>query len=60
MIKTVDKKFKKHKKSVTPGKAIIFWDFDDRMYLVHKDPSDRLWGTAMLSELGHRFLYSLR
>lgn len=43
-----------------PGKAIIFWDFDDRMYLVHKDPSDRLWGTAMLSELGHRFLYSLR
>jgi len=27
------------------GKTIIFWDFDDRIYLVHKDLSDRLWGT---------------
>lgn len=25
-------------------KTIVFWDFDDRMYLVHKDPGDRLWG----------------
>lgn len=28
-----------------PGKTIVFWDFDDRMYLVHQDPGDRLWGT---------------
>jgi len=31
-------------------KTIIFWDFDDRMYLVHKDPGDRLWGKAPSSE----------
>lgn len=28
-----------------PDKTIVFWDFDDRMYLVHRDPGDRLWGT---------------
>lgn len=27
-----------------PGKTIVFWDFDDRMYIVHKDRTDRLWG----------------
>ncbi len=26
------------------GKTIVFWDFDDTMYIVHKDISDRLWG----------------
>jgi glycerophosphoryl diester phosphodiesterase len=25
------------------GKTIVFWDFDDTMYIVHKDLSDRLW-----------------
>jgi len=29
-------------------KTIIFWDFDDKMYLVHKDASDRLWGDSGL------------
>jgi len=24
-------------------KNIVFWDFDDTMFLVHKDPTDRLW-----------------
>lgn len=33
------------------GKAIIFWDFDDKMYLVHKDASDRLWGESGLKAL---------
>jgi glycerophosphoryl diester phosphodiesterase len=28
------------------GKTIVFWDFDDTMYLVHKDISDRLWGDS--------------
>jgi len=28
------------------GKTIIFWDFDDTMYIVHKDLSDRLWGDS--------------
>ena len=28
------------------GKTIVFWDFDDSMYLVHKDLGDRLWGDS--------------
>ena len=28
------------------GKTIMFWDFDDTMYIVHKDLSDRLWGDS--------------
>jgi glycerophosphoryl diester phosphodiesterase len=24
-------------------KTLVFWDFDNTMYLVHKDPTDRLW-----------------
>jgi len=27
-------------------KTVIFWDFDDRMFLVHKDLSDRVWGDS--------------
>jgi glycerophosphoryl diester phosphodiesterase len=28
------------------GVTIVFWDFDDTMYIVHKDFSDRLWGES--------------
>jgi glycerophosphoryl diester phosphodiesterase len=28
------------------GKTIVFWDFDDTIYMVHKDISDRLWGDS--------------
>ena len=28
------------------GKTIVFWDFDDTMYIVHKDITDRLWGDS--------------
>lgn len=28
------------------GKTIVFWDFDDTIYIVHKDFSDRLWGNS--------------
>jgi hypothetical protein len=28
------------------GKTIVFWDFGDTMYIVHKDLSDRLWGDS--------------
>lgn len=28
------------------GKTIVFWDFDDKMYIVHKDFSDHLWGDS--------------
>jgi glycerophosphoryl diester phosphodiesterase len=33
------------------GKTIIFWDFDDRIYIVHKDLSDRLWGDSFFKTL---------
>jgi len=32
-------------------KTIIFWDFDDKMYLVHKNWTDRLWGTSSIMAL---------
>jgi glycerophosphoryl diester phosphodiesterase len=28
------------------GKTIVFWDFDDTIYIIHKDLSDRLWGNS--------------
>jgi glycerophosphoryl diester phosphodiesterase len=28
------------------GKTLVFWNFGDTMYLVHKDPSDRLWNRS--------------
>jgi len=41
------------------GKTIIFWDFDDRMYLVRHNWNDRLWGTTMLGDLWQRIVYKL-
>lgn len=38
------------------GRTIVFWDFDDTMYLVHKDYSDRLWGQSRI----RTFLANLR
>ena len=34
------------------GKTVVFWDFDDTMYIVHKDMSDRLWGDSGIKEFG--------
>jgi glycerophosphoryl diester phosphodiesterase len=28
------------------NKTIMFWDFDDTIYIVHKDISDRVWGDS--------------
>jgi glycerophosphoryl diester phosphodiesterase len=28
------------------GKTVVFWDFDDTIFIVHKDLSDRLWGDS--------------
>ena len=40
------------------GKTIVFWSFDNTMYVVHKDPSDRLWGRSgfktFLDGLGYK------
>jgi glycerophosphoryl diester phosphodiesterase len=40
-----------------PGKTIVFWDFDDRMYLVHKDRTDRLWGTSIVANTWQNILF---
>lgn len=33
------------------GKTIVFWDFADGMYLVHKDLDDRIWGESAIVTL---------
>lgn len=30
------------------NKTIVFWDFDDKMYVLHRDLSDRLWGESVV------------
>ena len=41
------------------GKTIVFWDFDDTMYIVHKDFSDRLWGDSGIRTFGNFVQYKL-
>ena len=41
------------------GKTIMLWDFDDRMYIVHKDLSDRLWGHSGLRTFFQLMRYKL-
>lgn len=40
-------------------KTIIFWDFDDKIYLVHKDLSDRMWGESAMGSLLKHTRYRL-
>ena len=42
-----------------PGKTVSFWNFDDRMYVMHKDLGDRLWGTSVMSEIWRRRCFNL-
>ncbi len=39
------------------GKTIIFWDFEDHMYLVREDYHDRLWGTSVIGDLWQKIVY---
>ncbi len=41
------------------GKTIVFWDFDDTMYIVHKDISDRLWGNSGIKTFYQFLRYKL-
>ncbi len=41
------------------GKTIVFWDFDDSIYLVHRDLSDRLWGESGLRTFLQAVRYGL-
>jgi glycerophosphoryl diester phosphodiesterase len=41
-----------------PGnKTLVFWGFDDRMYVVHKDMSDRVWGCSWFCSVVHETRY---
>ncbi len=42
-----------------PGKTIVFWDFDDAMYVVHKNFSDHLWGQSAIGTAYDHFRYRL-
>jgi glycerophosphoryl diester phosphodiesterase len=41
------------------GKTVMFWDFDDKMYIVHKDFSDRLWGDSGIGTVFQFLRYRL-
>lgn len=41
------------------GKTIVFWDFEDNMYLVHSTLSDRLWGRSALGNFWEGLRYKL-
>jgi len=44
------------------NKTLVFWDFDDTMFIVHKDNNDRMWGESyvrtLMKSLRYKF-YSL-
>ena len=40
-----------------PDKTIVFWDFDDAIYLVHKHFSDRVWGHSGIREFAEHVRY---
>lgn len=41
------------------GKTIVFWNFDDSMYIVHKNASDRLWGESRVKAYFSQGRYSV-
>lgn len=41
------------------NKTVVFWDFDDRIFIIHKDLSDRLWGDSSLHVLFRNVWYRL-
>jgi len=41
------------------GKTLVFWDFDDTIFIVHKDLSDRLWGNSGMRTFFQFLRYTL-
>jgi glycerophosphoryl diester phosphodiesterase len=41
------------------NKTLVFWDFGDTMYIVHKDASDRLWGQSAAVNLLNEIRFQL-
>jgi glycerophosphoryl diester phosphodiesterase len=39
------------------GKTIMFWDFDDNMYLLRENYNDRLWGTSVIGDFWQNIVY---
>jgi len=42
------------------GKTLVFWDFDDALYVVHEDLSDRMWGDSGLQTFFDLIRYKTR
>lgn len=40
-------------------KTLVFWDFDDNIFIVHKDFSDRLWGDSFLGSAFKRLRFRM-
>jgi len=40
-------------------KTIVFWDFDDAIYVIHKNFSDRLWGHSLIRTIYEHLRYRL-
>ena len=41
------------------NKTLVFWDFDDTMFVVHKNTSDRLWGDSYLNTVFKSLHYKM-
>ena len=40
-------------------KTLVFWDFDDNIFIVHKDFSDRLWGDSLIGSAMERLRFRM-
>jgi glycerophosphoryl diester phosphodiesterase len=41
------------------NKTIVFWDFDDAIYVIHKNFSDRLWGHSLIRTIFEHLRFRL-
>lgn len=41
------------------GTTLVFWDFDDSIYILHRDLSDRLWGESAATNFFRELGYSI-
>lgn len=41
------------------GTTLVFWDFDDNIYILHRDLSDRLWGESAITNFFQQLGYSI-
>ena len=41
------------------NRTLVFWDFDDNMYILHADLADRLWGDSFLKTIWRSWHFKL-